>query len=418
MLMQRLFLWASLLPGVLLLAGCMPPGFLPDTPHRAPLVRVGLSGDYPPFCASSRDPRAWQGQTGFDIELLRKLAVDLGWRDARPVRFTWPGLAGLLAQRKAELAACGITVRRDRAPYMLFTRAYALSGAVAVARPGSLERFRDVAALNQPGVRLAVNAGGHLERVARGRFAKAHIHPVSDNRRLRAELDKGTVDAIISDVYEASRWPDLAVLGPFTRDLKALAFPLDQGERRDAVNVWLAAREADGWLPAQRRRLGVATTGMGPAELCAETLGSAIELRFSLMPLVAAVKRREGVALTDPAQEAAVLRRASKVAARLGLSVTAATGLFTWLMEEAKRVQRQSRVEAAPGMTLAGLRDAVAGTSDSLLPEIGRCQGVLTGHVALLERVLLRRVGDWLDAEQVQHLLDRLPPRQDFSGPR
>lgn len=418
MLTQRISARASLILGALLFTGCMQPRLRPETTGQTPLVRVGLSGDYPPFCELSQRPEAWQGQVGFDIELLRRLSADLGWREVQPVRFVWPELAALLVQGQADVAACGITIRRDRAPRMLFTRPYAISGAVAAIRPDTAGRFPDVAALDRPGMRLAVNAGGHLEKVVRERFAKARIQTVTDNRTLRAELDKGAADAIISDSYEASRWSDLAILGPFTRDLKALALPLDQRERRDAVNAWLAAREADGWLPAQRRQLDVAAADIGPAELCAEALGSAIELRFSLMPLVAAVKRRDGLPITDPAQEAAVLQRASNVAERLGLSVNAATELFTWLMVEAKRIQSQSRVEAVSGMTLAGLRGAVAGTSDALLPEIGRCQRVLAGQGELLERVLRNRVGDWLDTDQIKHLLERLPPQRDFSGSR
>jgi chorismate mutase len=220
---------------------------------------------------------------------------------------------------------------------------------------------------------------------------------------------------VISDTFEASRWPDLTVLGPFTRDLKALALPLGQRERRDAINAWLAAREADGWLPDQRRRLGVQGAETGPAGLCAESLGSAIELRFSLMPLVAAVKRREGLPVSDPAQEAAVLGRAEAMAAREDLSAEAAAGLFRWLIDAAKRIQRQSHVTADSHLTLAGLRAAVAGTSDMLLPEIKRCRGALAGHAEILDEVLRNRLGDWLEPAQLDALRDRLPPRRDYA---
>jgi hypothetical protein len=36
-------------------------------------VRIGLSGDYPPFCEPSQGPKAWKRQTGFDIVLLPEI---------------------------------------------------------------------------------------------------------------------------------------------------------------------------------------------------------------------------------------------------------------------------------------------------------------------------------------------------------
>ena len=50
-----------------------------------PILQVGLSGDYPPFCQVEGAGEAWKGYSGFDAELLRKLEADLGW-SLRPAR--------------------------------------------------------------------------------------------------------------------------------------------------------------------------------------------------------------------------------------------------------------------------------------------------------------------------------------------
>ena len=222
-----------------------------------PILQVGLSGDYPPFCQVDGAGGAWKGYSGFDAELLRKLEADLGW-SLRPARFEWPRLASAMAEGRFDLAACGVTVRPDRAASMVFSRPYATSGAVAVIRAESANRAGGLAGLNRPGVRIGVNAGGHLERVARQRFDRASIQTLTDNRQLRNVLESGAVDAVISDVHEAARWPNAITLGPFTQDFKALALPLDHLREREAVNAWLAGLEASGWLSAQRRRRVIA----------------------------------------------------------------------------------------------------------------------------------------------------------------
>ena len=103
------------------------------------------------------------------------------------------------------------------------------------------------------------------------------------------------------------------------------------------------------------------------------------------------------------------------MAEREALPGEATADLFRWLIDAAKRIQTQSRVEAGPGLTLARLRGAVAGTSDALLPEIRRCRGVLAGHAEVMDTVLRNRLGDWLDQAQLDELRKRLPPRRNFS---
>ena len=49
--------------------------------------------------------------------------------------------------------------------------------------------------LDRPAVRIAVNQGGHLERVARARFPRATIAAIPDNAVVREALRAGKADA-------------------------------------------------------------------------------------------------------------------------------------------------------------------------------------------------------------------------------
>jgi cyclohexadienyl dehydratase len=404
------FVWFGLA-----LTGCAERAVSPQ-PASVSSLLVGLSGDYPPFCQMHGAGKGWQGYFGFDAELLRKLEADLGW-SLRPARFEWPLLASAMTEGRYDLAACGVTVRPDRATSMLFSRPYATSGAVAVIRAEAGTRPATLDDLNQPGVRIGVNAGGHLERVTRQRFGRATIQTLADNRQLSGLLESGAVDAVISDVHEAARWPNVKTLGPFTQDLKALALPLDHLHEREAVNAWLAGLEANGWLSAQRRRLGVVDAELTPAGYCVASLASAIELRFALMPMVAAVKLRDGLPINDPRQEARVLDQVRAKARGLGLAEQAAVELFRVLMEDAKRIQARNPMPPSTvnGLDLARLRSAVAGASDAVLPEIGRCQPLLRGRQSSMTDALAARLGQWLRPDELAALAQYLPPLQDFS---
>lgn len=394
---------------VALLAGCATP-HNPDNDRLTSPFRVGISGDYPPFCLRASDPAASLGYQGFDLDLLQRLTPDLDLPQAQAVPFQWPNLAQTLAGNRVDLAVCGITVRHDRARAMIFTRPYAVSGAVAVLPRRDVARFKTLADLDQPGVRLGVNAGGHLERVARAHFPRAILQSTRNNLELRSLLETGRVDAVISDTLEAATWDDVALLGPFTHDRKAMALPLDHVELRDRIDDWLAARETDGWLPQQRQALG-AQAALSPEQACAEAISANLSQRFSLMPWVAAVKRRESLPITDPAQEAKILAQARAMAIREGLPENEAARLFTVLMELSKSIQARDGNAEAEGLDLPQLRLAVAGVSSALLPEIRRCARTLADHPGVLENTLRHDLGEWLEANQVESLLEVLPPR-------
>lgn len=336
-------------------------------------LRVGTSGDYAPFSTRDADGRP----SGFDVAVAERLARDLG-RPLSIVSFQWPELVAQLRAAAFDVAMSGVTVRADRAVVLRFTRPYAVAGAVVVVRAADATRFRRVADMNQPGVRVAVNAGGHLERVARQHFPRATVRPQRDNLALPTALTDGTADAVVSDVFEARTWAgELLILGPFTRDRKAYAVGPDAVELRRTIDAWLAAREADGWLNEQRRRWLGAGAVWTPQDAAIEALVAAIDLRLQLMPLVAAVKRRAGLPVEDPAQEARVLERTRTAASTLGMDADGVVAFFRLQIEVAKAVEHAT--EAASGAATVGdepsletVRAAVAAVSDQLIDELAR----------------------------------------------
>lgn len=98
----------------------------PSEPPRATL-RIGTSGDYPPFSWPAGGGSSGAPLAGFDVELAERLAADQGlvveW-----VRFRWPELETRLAAGEMDVAMSGVTWRPWRAVVGWMTRAVAAGG--------------------------------------------------------------------------------------------------------------------------------------------------------------------------------------------------------------------------------------------------------------------------------------------------
>ena len=217
-----------------------------------------------------------------------------------------------------DLALSGITIRPDRSLAGRFSLPLTRTGAVALVREESALRTRDD--LDRPEIRIAVNRGGHLERVARTLFAKARIEAVADNASVPERLASKRADAVLSDDLEAPHWqaelPGSRAIGPLTRDRKAAYFPIGRPELTHAFDRWLLRSERSGELARLRRRHGL--DDARTAEPLSALLAS-LDERLSLMPSVALAKRVLGLPIEDRAQEErvqAAARNSAESAAR------------------------------------------------------------------------------------------------------
>jgi cyclohexadienyl dehydratase len=312
-------------------------------------LRVGTSGDYPPFSVQDRNGET----TGFDLSLARAYAEERG-QTLELVTFRWPQLLEGLSRDRFDVAMSGITVTPERSVAGRFSVPVVETGAVAVVRePG---RFADLDALDTRSVRIGVNAGGHLEQVARKRFPHASLIAIPQNDAVLTALLSASVDAVVSEQVEAALWTDQlkgsAVYGPFTRDRKAYLLAADRADLAADLDAWLLAREADGTLAALRQAELAGAAPQATATPLAALLG-AVDERLALMPTLALAKRDQGLPLEAPKREAVVLdaaaaeaAAAAKRARRPPLPEAAVRGFYRAQIEAAKHVQRAAIVDA------------------------------------------------------------------------
>jgi cyclohexadienyl dehydratase len=271
-----------------------------------------------------------------------------------------------------------------------FTVPVARSGAVALV-PGD-SAYRTLEDLRVSGVRVGVNAGGHLEKLARERFPRATLVAIPGNERVLPALLAGFVDAVVTDDLEAPRWreraPDLLAIGPFSRDRKAYLVREDRRDLARDLDAWLLAREADGTLDALRAE----HLGPGAAKEVAiplRALLAAVDERLDLMPLVAEAKRARGVPVRDPVQEervlAAALEAARDAAQRAGAPSIPdrwVEALFRAQIDAGAAVQEFALARSAPAtersFDLEGeLRPALARVGERLAECLARLPGPL-----------------------------------------
>jgi cyclohexadienyl dehydratase len=348
------------------------------------VLRIGTAGDYAPFSLAEG-----KGFVGLDIELGKRLAKDFGVR-AEWVRFAWPDLAQGLKAGHFDLAMSGITARGERALGGALSRPYAVVSAVAVVRANDRSRFKDWTALDQDGVQLIVNAGGHLEKVARGLFPRASISTTTNNLELLPSVLGKKADAAISDSAElhAHTMTGLTSLGPMTHDRKALFIMQGAPKFADWVDGWLRERERDGFLPRLRRRF-LSAPRADDAPMAAEAVLGPIQLRCEVMPFVAAFKAAHGLPVVDASQEARVIARSADTARAAGLDPDAVQGLYRALIGAAKEIELARASEPSPANpTLDEVRGVIRGIDAQLLSELREAlhSSLTVDWWALLER--------------------------------
>jgi cyclohexadienyl dehydratase len=152
-------------------------------------LRVGLTGDYPPY--SLRRPDG--SFTGADVAMARALAEALGVRLAL-VPTTWPRLAADFAAGRFDLAMGGVSVTPARAAIGEFSLTVVRDGKRPIARCADRDRYVSLTAIDRPAVRVAVNRGGTNALFATAHFPHARLIERADNQAIFADIAAGRAE--------------------------------------------------------------------------------------------------------------------------------------------------------------------------------------------------------------------------------
>jgi cystine transport system substrate-binding protein len=211
------------------------------------VVRVGTEGTYPPF--SFHDPSTNE-LTGYDIEVVKAIAREAGWR-LEFVETQWDAIFPALDASRIDVIANQVSVNDERKARYGLSETYTYSHGVIVRRKGD-DSIRTLADLK--GKTTAQSATSNWAQVARDAGAK--VEAVEGFAQAAALLAQGRVDAIVNDNiavldYLASTGSDeVEIAGDAGEEVSEQVLAFRQSDTRllDQANKAITALRSDGTL--------------------------------------------------------------------------------------------------------------------------------------------------------------------------
>jgi cyclohexadienyl dehydratase len=221
------------------------------------VLRVGTTMDTPVF--SMRDPASGKLE-GFDMDALETLGPALGVR-IEYVKMTFGSMLADLGADKFDVAMSGMGRTLDRARIATFSKPYMRYGKLMMIRSADKDRFKALADLDRPGIKIAYSKGGLNDRFANTMFKQATPTGFESNALATADLLDGKVDAQVSDstaaIYMARQDPRLAAMNPdkvFNPVYVAMLLRRDDQTLLNYINIWIDQIELDGTLAKIRAK--------------------------------------------------------------------------------------------------------------------------------------------------------------------
>ncbi len=184
-----------------------------DKVLKSRILRVGTTGDYPPFTYLNSQ----SAYEGIDIELAHNLAATLD-AEIQFVPTTWATLLEDLQEDKFDIAMGGISKKLARQREGLFSMGYHTGGKTPIAKCEDTTRYNSLEKIDQAGVRIIVNFGGTNQDFVKKNIKKATVQIHHDNTTIFQQLEDGKADVMITDVaevlFQSKKNPELCATMP------------------------------------------------------------------------------------------------------------------------------------------------------------------------------------------------------------
>ncbi len=212
-------------------------------------LRVGTTGDWDPM--SMKDP-ATNKYKGFDIDVMRELAKDMGVK-VKFVPAEWKTIvAGITADRYD--ISTSVTKTPKRAEVAGFTTTYYKYATVPLVLKKNLKKFPTWESLNNSNVTIATTLGTSQEEKAKEFFPKSKLQSVEAPARDFQEVLAGRADGNITSSTEANKlvikYPQLAIVPDGGKNPAFLAMMVPKGDKvwNDYVSNWIKKKQASGYF--------------------------------------------------------------------------------------------------------------------------------------------------------------------------
>ena len=227
-------------------------GHLEEISQRG-TIKIGTTGDYRPMSYFNSETGEYEG---IDAELSKIIADSLGVK-IEYIPTTWPTLTKDTLDGKFDIALCGISRNYNRAKIMAMSDGYGVGifGKTILCRKKDAKKFKTLADINKPEVRVMSNPGGTNEKFAYANLKKATLIVFNDNAEIPHQISIGNADIMITETVEALNYIKLdknlaapLINEPFTRHSCGILMQKGDQEFLNYINFVLAELRMDGTL--------------------------------------------------------------------------------------------------------------------------------------------------------------------------
>lgn len=216
-------------------------------------IRIGTTGDYRPMSYFNKETGEYEG---IDAELSKIIADSLGVK-IEYVPTSWPTLTQDALDGKFDIALCGISRNYAREKVLEFSDGYGVGifGKTILCRKSDEKKFKTLADLDKPEVRVMINPGGTNEKFARANLKNATLIVYEKNAEIPHQISIGNADIMITETVEALNYikadKNLAaplINQPFTKHSCGILMRKGDQEFLNYINFVLDELRMDGTL--------------------------------------------------------------------------------------------------------------------------------------------------------------------------
>ena len=216
-------------------------------------IRIGTTGDYRPMSYFNEKTGEYEG---IDAELSKIIADSLGVK-IEYVPTTWKTLTADTLAGRFDIALCGISRNYARAKTLAMSDGYGVGyfGKTILCRKKDAKKFRTLADIDKPSVRVMINPGGTNEIFAKTNLKNAQLIVYNENAEIPNQISIGNADIMITETVEALNYIALdknlaapLIDKPFTTHSCGILMQKGDQEFLNYINFVLAEIRDDGTL--------------------------------------------------------------------------------------------------------------------------------------------------------------------------
>ena len=213
-------------------------------------LRVGTSGDQPPFTALSKEGTLM----GYEVTLAEYLAEAMGVK-LKLVRKPFAELLPALQNRDVDIVMSGLTITPERNVKFVFVGPYIVSGKSILTKAKRMDALDEVDEINSSFVTVVALKNSTSQRFAEVNMPRAKLVKAADYQAAVKMVLDGKADLMVADypicAISMLRHPKagLAILDePLTLEPIGVALPADAFQMYNLIENFLGALQMTGVL--------------------------------------------------------------------------------------------------------------------------------------------------------------------------